>query len=261
MTALRIFLIGGAISYRALFNWARPAIYIPTMLGSPLFQILFFAYLGRYSGVEDDTFFVVGNAVQVSAMAGVYGMTMTIANERYLGTLAPLLASPANRPALFLGRALPQIANGLIVSIFGFVVGLLLLDFHLTAASLPALALVVVVTVCSCTAFGMLLGSFGLRARDVFFISNVVYFLMLLFCGVNVPFDTLPGWMQAVGDALPLTHGIEAARSIAGGASLDSVSGLVAKEAAIGAIYAALAYGLFRWFELESRRTASLDRA
>ena len=52
------------------------------MLGSPLFQILFFAYLGRFAGLQDDTFFVVGNAVQVSAMAGIYGMTMTIANER-----------------------------------------------------------------------------------------------------------------------------------------------------------------------------------
>ena len=32
---------------------------------------------------------------------------MTIANERNFGTLLPLLATPANRIALFLGRALP----------------------------------------------------------------------------------------------------------------------------------------------------------
>ena len=52
MTAqLRLFWIGGIISYRALFNWISPIMYIPTMLGSPLFQILFFAYLGRTAGV------------------------------------------------------------------------------------------------------------------------------------------------------------------------------------------------------------------
>src|SRR4051794_37969729 len=96
-TALRVFFVGGAISYRALFNWLHWTMYVPTMLGSPLFQILFFAYLGRDSGVRNDSFFVVGNAVQACSMAGLYGATQTVGNERQFGTLAPLLATPANR--------------------------------------------------------------------------------------------------------------------------------------------------------------------
>ena len=35
----------------------------------------------------------------------------------------------------------------------------------------------------------MLLGSIGLRAKDFFFAANLAYFLMLLFCGVNIPLD------------------------------------------------------------------------
>jgi len=31
-TWLRIFFVGGAISFRALFAWIRPSIYIPTLL-------------------------------------------------------------------------------------------------------------------------------------------------------------------------------------------------------------------------------------
>ena len=259
MTAVRVFFIGGLFSYRALFNWIRPLLYVTTMLGSPLFQILFFAYLGRYSGLEDDTFFVVGNAIQVSAMAGIYGMTMTIANERQFGTLSPLLATPANRIALFLGRSLPVIVNGLVVSTFGFAVGYVFLDFRLAASQLAPLAVVVAVTVASCTALGMLLGSIGLRARDVFFASNLVYFVMLLVCGVNFPLDTLPGWLQAIGRAVPLTHGIEAARAVARGASLGDVAGAVWTELGIGAVYAAAAFLLFRLFEVEGRRRASLE--
>ena len=259
MTSLRVFTIGGLIAYRALFNWISPWIYIPTMLGSPLFQILFFAYLGRYSGLEDDAFFVVGNAVQASAMAGVYGATMAIANERWFATLAPLLATPASRVAIFLGRAVPFVANGVFVSAFGFAVGWALLDFDPAVATLPALALVVVVAVCSCTAFGLLLGSIGLRARDVFFAANLAYYLLLLFCGVNIPLESLPEWVQVVGRVLPLTHGIEAAREVAAGETLGSVAGLVWTEAAIGAAYALAAYALFRLFETESRRRASLE--
>lgn len=257
-TWLRIFFIGGLISYRALFNWLKPSIYIPTMLGGPVFQILFFSYVGRYSGLRDDTFFVVGNAVQVCSMSAIYGMTMTIANERSFGTLMPLLASPANRVALFLGRALPSLANGLLVSAFGFLVGAALLDFSMQPSGLPALAGTMIVTVFSCTALGMTIGSVGLRARDVFFASNLAYFLMLLICGVNVPLEALPGWMQGIGRSVPLTHGIEAARAIAGGATWADVGSLVATEATIGAIYALAAYGLFRFFEGESRRTGSL---
>ena len=79
MTALRVFWIGGRISYRALFNWIHPAMYVPTMLGSPLFQILFFAEIGRYAGLRDDAFYAVGNAIQVSGMAGIYASAMCVA--------------------------------------------------------------------------------------------------------------------------------------------------------------------------------------
>ncbi len=257
--ALRVFFVGGLISYRGLFNWISPGMYVTTMLGSPLFQILFFTYLGRYTNSGNDDFFIVGNAVQVAAMSAIYGMTMGIANERQYQTLSPILATPANRPALFLGRALPFIVNGLVVSTFGFVISWLLLDFSPDPSDVPALALVVVVTTVSCTALGMLIGSIGLRARDVFFGANLVYFLMLLVCGVNVDVNELPAWLEAIGRGVPLTHGIEAARRIVAGDPLRDVAGLVGTEVLIGAIYVAVAYGLFRWFERESRLRAALD--
>ena len=257
---VRVFFVGGVISYRALFNWIRLYIYIPTMLGSPLFQIVFFTYLGRYSRAGNgDAFFIVGNAVQVCGMSSVYGMTMMVANERWFGTLGPLLATPANRLAIFLGRGVPVFANGLFISAFGFGVGVALLHFRPPLHSLPALALVVCLTTVSCTTFGMVLGSIGLRSKDFFFVANLAYFLMLLFCGVNIPLSVMPGWMEAIGRSLPLTHGIEAARTIAAGGGLDEVSGLLWTELGIAAAYASVGYGFFRLLELGSRRNAVLD--
>jgi ABC-2 type transport system permease protein len=256
---LRVFFVGGLIAYRGLFNWIRPYIYIPTMLGSPLFQMIFFTKLGQFAQAEDSAFYVVGNAVQVCSMAAIYGMTMAIANERQFQTLGPLLATPANRAAVFLGRGIPVLANGLLVSAFGFAVGVLVLDFRPGWEVVPALAAVVLVTTSSCTAFGMLLGSIGLGAKDVFFASNLAYFLMLLFCGVNIPLSELPAWMQAVGSCLPLTHGIAAAREVAAGATLADVGGLVWTEFGIGAAYALAGFLVFRLLERESRRRAVLD--
>ena len=55
MTSLRVFFVGGLISFRALFSWLSPWIYVPAMLVAPIFQILLFAYIGRSAGVESTT--------------------------------------------------------------------------------------------------------------------------------------------------------------------------------------------------------------
>jgi ABC-2 type transport system permease protein len=259
MTTLRVFVLGGFYSYRALFNWQSPRFYVPTLLAGPAFQVIFFAYLGRYSGVRNDAFYVVGNAVQVSGMSGVFGVGITVGGERWTQTLAPLLATPANRMALFLGRALPHVVNGFIVSAFGFFMGRLLLNFHPALATIPRLALVVLLSTTTCTAFGLVVGALGLRWRDVFTIANPAYFLMLLFCGVNIPLSALPKWMQVIGSGMPLTHGIAAARRVAEGAPLSSVGGLVGKEALIGLCYFVAGYVLLRIFEAEGRRRATLE--
>ena len=259
MNAVRVFFIGGYLAYRALFAWIHWTIYVPTLLGGPIFQILFFAYIGRYAGLKSDEYFVIGNAVAISSVAGIFGMAFTIGGERWMQTLSSILVTPANRMALFLGRTLPNIANGIIVSTVGFVVGWLLLDFSLAPSKIPAIALIVAVASFSCTALGAVIGAFGLRGRDIIFFANLFVLTFLLFCGVNVPLESLPNWMQEVGSLLPLTHGIQAAREVADGASLGDVSDLVLTEFAIGLCYAAIAYVLLRVFEVESRRRATLE--
>ena len=256
---LRVFFVGGYLSYRALFNWMHWSYYIPTMLGAPLFQILFFAYIGRFAQIKNDEFFVVGNAVQLSAMAGIYGMAMTVGGERWTATLPALMASPANRLPLFLGRALPILVNGMITSVFAFTAGWLLLDFDMPASGIPPLAVVVFVSAFACTSLGLVIGALGLRARDVFFLANLFVYLLVLFSGANIPLESLPGWMEAVSRVTPLTHGIEAARLVTDGATLAEVDHLVWTELGIGAVYAAVAYGLFRFFEIEGRRRATLE--
>lgn len=127
MTSLRVFVLGGQFSFRALFNWLSPSVYIPTMLGKTLFQMVFFTYLGRFSAVETDLFFILGNGIQISTITCVFGTVMLLANERGFGTL---LASPANRFALFVGRTLPLVAHGLFVSAFGFAAACVLFGFR-----------------------------------------------------------------------------------------------------------------------------------
>lgn len=257
---LRIFFIGGLMSYRALFSWLRPSVLIPTFLISPIFQILLFVYLGRAAHLASDSFFVIGDAIQFAALPCLFAMGNTIADERQAQTLSLVLATPAARLPLFLGRSLPVIANGFVVSAFALVVSAVM--FHITvplAAVLP-MGLAIVVCSVSCTGLGLVNAALGLRVRETAVTSNVILGLLMIFCGVNIPLAKLPHWMSATAAYLPLTHGIAAARRLAAGAPTSAVAGQIGVEFLIAVVYAVVGLLLLRAFEVESRRRSTLDR-
>ncbi|GAB3930503.1 hypothetical protein GCM10029976_032530 [Kribbella albertanoniae] len=259
MSAARIVFIGGLLSYRALFNWLNPWIFIPTLVLLPIFQILLFAFMGRQANLESDQFFVIGNAVQSASTPCLWGMTSAIAGERSSRTLGLLLASPAPRVATFVGRAIPVIANAWIVSLISFAVGAWLLRVDLPPSRWPAIAVLVLVGSVSCTGLALVLAAISLRVRDTATLANSMYGVLLIFCGVNVPLAALPGWMPAVSAWLPLTRTIEATREVAAGASLGHVGGLVLHELALTSGYLLLGICILRYFEASSRAKATLE--
>ncbi|WP_262282006.1 ABC transporter permease [Micromonospora sp. MA102] len=259
MALFRLIGTGGVIAYRALFNWTTPAMFIGSLLVGPIFQLLFFAYLGRQLGVADDRFYIVGNAVLAASLSCVFGGTMAVANERRFGTLGHVLLSPRSRTAVFLGRVLPYAGNGLLIAVSTLTVGALLLGLRVPPEALPGLLATLAVAALSCGFFGLTLGALGLRFRDVWVVSNVSVALLLLLTGVNVPAAGLPGWMRAVGAGLPITHAAGAARRLVAGEGFAAAAPALAAEAAVGLGYALLAALLLKVFEAESRRRASLD--
>ncbi len=89
------------------------------------------------------------------------------------------------------------------------------------AGAWAPIALVTAVSAFSCTGLGLINAGLGLVVRETAVLSNIIFGLLLIFTGANVPIDDLPGWMQAVSEVLPFTHGIEAARQLADGVPLD----------------------------------------
>ncbi len=259
MTSLRILFIGGLTSYRALFHWLTPWILIPTFILNPIVHILLFAYIGRTAGVGDDRYFLIGNAVLNAAIPCLFAMGNTIGGERNQGTLPLLISSPAKRVPLFLGRALPVIVNGFVVAVVALGVGAVLLGVSLPPATWMPLAIAVAVCSFSCTGLGLLGAAIALRVRETAVMSNIIFGILMIFAGVNVPLMFLPAWMSSVAAWLPLTHGIEAARQLAAGSSFSAIRAELLTEIGLGAVYAALGLLLLAWLENESRRKSTLD--
>ena len=113
----------------------------------------------------------------------------------------------------------------------------------------------------SCTGLGLVNAGLGFVVRETAVLSNIIFGVLLVFTGSNVPVDDLPRWMQIVSEGIPFTHGIEAVRRLADGATLSDVWGLIGTEALIGLVYGAAGYALIRAMEVVGRRHATFDRS
>lgn len=257
---LRIFFQGALLSYIALFAWLRPITYLASKIIMPLNQMLFFTFLGiSATGRDSASFYIIGNAVQITAVSGIYGVTFSVGGERWSGTLPYLFGTPANRMTIFLGRAFFHLLDGILGVMLGFLWGVILLGLDLSNTNFAALGLTILITTLSTSGLGLLMGSLSLITRNIMFVNNTVYFLLLVFSGANIPLALLPPAMHTFAQALPLTRGIAAAREIVTGAGVNQVSGYLAGELVVGLVYATLGYFLFRWFESQAKRRGTLE--
>lgn len=257
---LRLFFQGAALSYRALFRWFRPTTYMASKILMPVAEMVFFTLIGTFGGSAPAEFFIIGNALHIAAVSGIYGVTMSIAGDRWDGTLPYLFGSPANRLLLFFGRAFVHLLDGIIGVILAFLWGVLLLGLRFSPQAVPGLFLAILSVVFSTSCLGLLMGCVGLITRNVMFVNNTVYFLLLLLSGANIPLPSLPSWVMAVSAKIPLTHGILAAREIlkTGGLTKDAAVNL-RKEIIIGGVFLLAGYILFRIFERIAKRKGSLE--
>ena len=257
---IRLFWQGAILSYVALFHWMRPIQYTASKILMPLAQMFFFVYLGVFAtGADHAVFYIVGNALQITAVSGIFGMTMSIGGDRDNGTLGYIFGTPANRLVLFAGRAAMNILDGALGVVIAFVWGVLLMGLDLSKTNIPALGLVILVTTISTCGLGLLLGCVALITVNVMFVNNFVYFLLLIFSGANIPMRDLPSWIQLISSALPLTRGIAAARELIGGANPQEVIPLLWGELAVGTVYFAAGYFLFKIFEVAAKRRGTLE--
>jgi ABC-2 type transport system permease protein len=223
-------------------------------------KLWLFTFLGMYAtGRENASFYVIGNAVQMAAVSGIYGVVMSIGGDRWDGTLPYLFGTPANRMVLFFGRALVHVFDGMLGVVLGLMWGVVLLGLDLSQTDPLALGLIILITTISTSGLGLLMGCLSLLTRHMMFVNNTVYFLLLVFSGANVPLAALPGWMQVVSQFLPLTRGIASARQIIAGAGLSEVAPLLAGELLVGLVYIFSGYSLFRWFEFQAKRRGTLE--
>jgi ABC-2 type transport system permease protein len=139
--------------------------------------------------------------------------SISMLRERTSGTLERLLTLPLAKLDLLAGYG---IAFGVAAAVQalvagGLVFGLLGLD---TAGSPSLVVLIAVVVGVLGVALGLLCSAFARSEFQAVQFLPVVVLPQLLLCGLFVPRDDMSGWLQRLGDVLPLTYAVEALREV-----------------------------------------------
>jgi ABC-2 type transport system permease protein len=260
MNRLRIFLSSAVFSFRAQFDWLNPAMWLTMKLVLSLSQMAFFVFVGLFiQGPTAIPFIAIGNALQSVSWNTVFSVINITGHDKWDGTLPLLLATPASRLPLFIGRAMIHVLDGLLSVAIAFFFAAFLFGVDFGQANALALALAVGLTAFTMTGFGLLIGGFCFYFRNPMVFANIFTYILLIFCGVNFPVQNLPSQIQFVSYAFPLTYGITAARSAIAGATIVEISPVLGQQMVVGLISIMLGYLLFQSFERSARKTGKME--
>jgi len=133
--------------------------------------------------------------------------------ERDLGILHKMLASPASRDALVLGKALSASERGLSQAVIIYILALLIgVHINWSPLAIGGVILVVILGSALFSTFSLIIaclvrtrerfmGVGQLLTMPLFFASNAIY-----------PISIMPGWLQAIARVNPLTYEVDALR-------------------------------------------------
>ena len=200
-------------------------------------------------------------------------IAMSIAYERWEGTLEYTFMAPVSRAVHLLGVSLFSLVNSIVTSIIVLIGLMLFTNLTLRGANLFGVVVVLGVSTLAFVGLGLFAAVFpvmsaerGAEATHIFQGS------LLLVSGVYYPVDVLPGWMQPLSAISPATYTLSACRKLFGvgnsattpdllaGAPLSAVSYELLVLAVMGAILLPLGLMVFIRVEAWAKKTGKLKR-
>lgn len=229
-------------------------------LGGPGGEAL--ATFERLAGTSDYVaFIVVGTVLWMWLNMTLWDVGLYLRSEQMHGTLESNWLCPTWRVSLMLGGALAK----LLVSVVFLAVSLLefrlAFGVHVLGGNLGLALLALLLTIPTIHGIGVAFASLVLRFKEANAMVFLVRGLFMIFCGITFPLAVLPGWMQSVAAALPLTYSIRALRgAMLTGATFEQLRGDLLALALFAIASPLAGYALFAVVERGARRRGDLGQ-
>jgi ABC-2 type transport system permease protein len=171
---------------------------------------------------------------------------LTLVRERERGSWETLLATPVRPTEALVGKLAPYLVVGVVQA--AVLLGVIHLLFH---TPLPPATLTLLAATPIFAGAYLILG-FAISAvvqTQIQAVQSAVFFYLpsLMLSGFMFPFNGMPPWAQAIGEAMPLTHYIRATRDVLlRGAPAMAVWPQMAPVAVFALVAAAIAVACYR---------------
>jgi ABC-2 type transport system permease protein len=172
---------------------------------------------------------------QYNIVPGLMGVILTltltmitalaITRERERGTMENLLSTPVRPLEVMLGKIVPYILVGYIQMTLIILAARFLFGVPLRGSVIPVFCLSLVFIAANLS-IGVTLSTVAKNQLQAVQMSVFFFLPSLLLSGFMFPFRGMPGWAQAIGSALPLTHYLRLVRGILlkGNGALESLT-------------------------------------
>lgn len=220
------------------------------------------------------TLTLVVGALMWNFMSSLYNeIAMSIAYERWEGTLEYTFMAPVSRLVHLTGISLFSLLNSIVQTLIVLIGLLLFTDLNLRGANLSGVLVVLGVSTIAFVGLGLMAAALpvmsperGAEATHIFQGS------LLLVSGVYYPVEVLPRWLQPLSALSPATYTLSACRRLVGIGNTGSVPGnlmgaplsAVIREliilALMGAVLMPLGLWVFGRIETWAKRTGKLKR-
>lgn len=232
------------------------------------------ALIGVAAGDYQLTLTLVVGALLWNYLSWLYQeIAMSIAYERWEGTLEYTFMAPVSRLIHLLGVSLYSLLNSIITSVIVLVGLMLFTNLNLRGVNLFGVFVVLAVSTLAFVGLGLIAAVFpvmsaerGAEATHIFQGS------LLLVSGVYYPIAVLPKWLQPLSAISPATYTLSACRKLFGvgnpastaehlaGAPLSSVGSELLILALMGAVLMPVGLWIFLRVEEWAKRAGKLKR-
>lgn len=156
----------------------------------------------------------------VPALLGVI-LTMTmvmitsiaLTRETERGTMENLLATPVRPLEVMIGKTTPYVGVGAIQVAIVLVVATLLFRIPFTGSML-AFLIAVTLFIFANLMLGYLISTVARTQMQAMQMTFFIFLPSILLSGFMFPFKAMPGWAQAIGESLPITHFLRIVREV-----------------------------------------------
>jgi ABC-2 type transport system permease protein len=163
--------------------------------------------------------------------------SITMQRERVSGTLERILTTPLRRLDLLAAYGTAFSIAAAAQASLACVVAFWLLGFETAGNPLLVFAIAIINAVLG-VGLGLLCSAFARTEFQAVQFMPVVIVPQLLLCGIIVPRDLLPQWLQWISNALPASYALEALRQVGANADLTATA---ARDIAIVVAFAVVA--------------------